>query len=84
MIARLSGILAEVSADSAVIDVAGVGYQVHCSSRTLEAIGPTGGEVLLLTELQVREDAWTLVSARKESRSMADPKPNRVQASSRT
>jgi Holliday junction DNA helicase RuvA len=60
MIARLSGILAEVSADSAVIDVAGVGYQVHCSSRTLEAIGPTGGEVLLLTELQVREDAWTL------------------------
>ena len=60
MIARLSGILAEVSADSAVIDIAGVGYQVHCSSRTLEAIGPTGGEVLLLTELQVREDAWTL------------------------
>ena len=60
MIARLSGILAEVSADSAVIDVAGVGYQVHCRSRTLEAIGPTGGEVLLLTELQVREDAWTL------------------------
>ncbi|HVE00231.1 MAG TPA: Holliday junction branch migration protein RuvA [Sphingomicrobium sp.] len=60
MIARLSGILAEVSADSAVIDVAGVGYQVHCSSRTLEAIGPTGGEVLLLTELQVREDACTL------------------------
>jgi len=43
-----------------VIDVAGVGYQVHCSSRALEAIGPTGGEVLLLTELQVREDAWTL------------------------
>ena len=60
MIARLSGILAEVSADSAVIDVAGVGYQVHCSSRTLEAIGPTGGELLLLTELQVREDACTL------------------------
>jgi Holliday junction DNA helicase RuvA len=60
MIARLSGILAEVGADSAVIDVAGVGYQVHCSSRTLDSIGPTGGEVLLLTELQVREDAWTL------------------------
>jgi Holliday junction DNA helicase RuvA len=60
MIARLSGILAEVSADSAVIDVAGVGYQVHASARTLEAIGPLGGEVLILTELQVREDAWTL------------------------
>jgi holliday junction DNA helicase RuvA len=60
MIARLSGILAEVTADGAVIDVAGVGYQVHCSGRTLDAIGPVGGEVLILTELQVREDAWTL------------------------
>jgi holliday junction DNA helicase RuvA len=60
MIARLSGILAEVSADAAVIEVGGVGYQVHCGARTLDAIGPIGGEVLLLTELQVREDAWTL------------------------
>lgn len=60
MIARLSGILAEVAADTAVIDVAGVGYQVHCSGRTLDAIGGVGSEVLVLTELQVREDAWTL------------------------
>ena len=60
MIARLSGILAEVSADGAVIDVGGVGYQVHASARTLDAIGPIGGELLILTELQVREDAWTL------------------------
>ena len=60
MIARLSGILAETSADTAVIDVGGVGYQVHCSGRTLDALGPIGGDVLLLTELQVREDAWTL------------------------
>jgi holliday junction DNA helicase RuvA len=60
MIARLSGILAETSADGAVIDVGGVGYLVQASARTLDAIGPIGGEVLLLTELQVREDAWTL------------------------
>jgi Holliday junction DNA helicase RuvA len=60
MIARLSGILAEIGADTAVIDVGGVGYQVHCSGRTLDALGPIGGEVLILTELQVREDAWTL------------------------
>jgi Holliday junction DNA helicase RuvA len=60
MIARLSGILAEISGDSAVIDVGGVGYLVHLSTRTLSAIGAVGGEVLLLTELQVREDAWTL------------------------
>jgi Holliday junction DNA helicase RuvA len=60
MIARLSGILAETSADGAIIDVGGVGYFVQISGRTLDAIGPIGGEVLLLTELQVREDAWTL------------------------
>jgi Holliday junction DNA helicase RuvA len=60
MIARLSGILAEVTADSAVIDVGGVGYLVHLSGKTLGAIGPLGGEVVILTELQVREDAWTL------------------------
>jgi len=60
MIARLSGILAEISADGAVIDVAGVGYQVLASARTLDALGPVGGEVLLLTEMQVREDSMTL------------------------
>jgi len=60
MIARLTGTLAELSADGAVIDVGGVGYAVHCSARTLDAIGAVGGDVKLLTELQVREDAWTL------------------------
>jgi len=60
MIARLSRILAEITADTAVIDVGGVGYQVHCSGPTLDALGTIGGEVLVLTELQVREDAWTL------------------------
>jgi len=60
MIARLSGILAEVSADTAIIDVGGVGYLIHASARTLDALGPIGGEILILTELQVREDAWTL------------------------
>jgi Holliday junction DNA helicase RuvA len=60
MIARLQGTLLETAADTAVIDVGGVGYQVLASSRTLEAIGPLGGDVTLLTELQVREDAWTL------------------------
>jgi len=60
MIARLSGILAETSADTAIIDVGGVGYLIHASARTLDALGPIGGEILILTELQVREDAWTL------------------------
>jgi Holliday junction DNA helicase RuvA len=54
MIARLTGRLAESSADNAVIDVGGVGYLVQASARTLSAIGSVGGE------MQVREDAITL------------------------
>ena len=60
MIARLTGTLAETTADSAVLDVAGVGYFVLASARTLDAIGPIGGTVMLLTEMQVREDSMTL------------------------
>jgi Holliday junction DNA helicase RuvA len=60
MIARLTGILAETTAEGAVLDVAGVGYAVLASGRTLDAIGPIGGQVMLLTELQVREDSMTL------------------------
>ena len=60
MIARLTGMLAETGADHAVLDVGGVGYLVQASSRTLTAIGPVGGSVMLFTELQVREDAMTL------------------------
>ncbi len=60
MIARLAGLLAESGSDHAVIDVNGVGYLVQLSGRTLSAIGPVGGEVMLLTEMQVREDAITL------------------------
>jgi Holliday junction DNA helicase RuvA len=60
MIARLHGTLLETAADHAILDVNGVGYLVHASSRTLDALGPVGGDITLLTELQVREDAWTL------------------------
>jgi Holliday junction DNA helicase RuvA len=60
MIARLTGTLAEAAPDHVVIDVKGVGYLVQASSRTLDALGSVGSDVLLLTELQVREDGWTL------------------------
>jgi holliday junction DNA helicase RuvA len=60
MIARLTGTLAETASDHCVLDVGGVGYLVLVSARTLSAIGAVGGDVMLLTELQVREDAMTL------------------------
>ena len=60
MIARLSGLLAESAADHAVIDVGGVGYLVQASTRTLSVLGAVGGQVMVFTEMQVREDAMTL------------------------
>ena len=60
MIARLAGILAETTADSAVILAGGVGYLVQMSGRSLDALPAVGGNVMILTELQVREDAWSL------------------------
>lgn len=60
MIARLTGTLAETAADHAVIDVNGVGYLAQASARTLSALGAVGGQVMVFTEMQVREDAITL------------------------
>lgn len=60
MIARLTGKLAEIGPDTLVLDVSGVGYLVHVSTRTLDAVGQVGAHVMLLTEMQVREDAMTL------------------------
>jgi len=60
MIARLRGELVESAADHLVLDVGGVGYLAWCSARTLSAVGAVGGDVLLFTEMQVREDAITI------------------------
>lgn len=56
MIAKLTGILDSIGADGAVIDVAGVGYQVFCSGRTLTALGRPGDGVSVCVETHVRED----------------------------
>jgi Holliday junction DNA helicase RuvA len=61
MIARLRGLLDGFSADHAVVDVNGVGYLVFASTRTLSALGPTGGEVVLHTVMQVSDDDIRLI-----------------------
>lgn len=61
MIAKLRGLLDSFSADHAVIDVAGVGYLVAASTRTLSNLGAIGGEVVLHTEMQVSEDSIRLI-----------------------
>ena len=61
MIAKLRGLLDSFAADHAVLDVNGVGYLVFASTRTLAALGPVGGEVVLHTVMQVSEDDIRLI-----------------------
>jgi Holliday junction DNA helicase RuvA len=59
MIGRLRGVLAEVGEDEALIDVGGVGYVVHCGSRTLSHFPPVGDETLVHVETQTAEQTGT-------------------------
>ncbi len=61
MIAKLTGTLDDSGPDWAVIDVAGVGYLVHCSAKTLVALGIAGDSVTVHTELQVSESDMRLI-----------------------
>ncbi|HEX8528089.1 Holliday junction branch migration protein RuvA [Allosphingosinicella sp.] len=61
MIAKLRGLLDSFAADHAVVDVEGVGYLVFASTRTLAALGPIGGEVVLHTVMQVSQDDIRLI-----------------------
>ncbi len=56
MIAKLRGTLDSVGDGWLVLDVAGVGYLVFCSSRTLGNLPRPGEPVSLLIETVVRED----------------------------
>ena len=61
MIAKLTGTLDDFGADWAIVDVGGVGYLVHCSVRTLEALGARGDAVTVFTDLQVSENDMRLL-----------------------
>lgn len=60
MIGRLVGQVAGIGADHVLIDVGGLGYEVHCSDRTRAALPAPGGTVVMHTELVVREDLLQL------------------------
>lgn len=61
MIAKLRGIVDDIGADCAVIDVGGVGYRVHCSAKTLAALGVAGEACTVFTDLQVSENDMRLL-----------------------
>ncbi|GHF22452.1 Holliday junction ATP-dependent DNA helicase RuvA [Kordiimonas sediminis] len=60
MIAKLKGLLDSVGDDWLIIDVGGVGYLVHASSRSLSQLPAAGEAISLFIETVVREDAITL------------------------
>lgn len=56
MIGKLKGTIDSYGQDWVLLDVHGVGYVVHCSSRTLQALPPAGQAAVLSIETMVRED----------------------------
>lgn len=59
MIAHLTGTVAGISPDGAVIDVGGFGLRVQCTPDTLASLKP-GETARVATSLIVREDSLTL------------------------
>lgn len=56
MIGKLRGLVDSLGEDWVVIDVAGVGYHVTCSMRTMSALPGIGEPATLAIETHVRED----------------------------
>ena len=56
MIGKLKGLIESYGQDSVILDVGGVGYEVHCSARTLQELPGIGQPATLSIETHVRED----------------------------
>jgi holliday junction DNA helicase RuvA len=67
MIGKLKGLIDSYGEDYVILDVQGVGYQVHCSARTLQALPSTGEAAVLSIETYVREDQIKLFGFRTDA-----------------
>ena len=56
MIGKLKGTVDSYGEDYVILDVGGVGYQVHCPARVLQALPGPGEPATLSIETYVRED----------------------------
>jgi len=66
MIGKLKGLIDSYGEDFVILDVGGVGYQVHCSARTLQALPAPGEAAVLSIETYVREDLIKLFGFRSD------------------
>jgi len=67
MIGKLKGLIDSYGEDYVILDVQGVGYQVHCSARTLQALPSAGEAAVLSIETYVREDQIKLFGFRSDA-----------------
>lgn len=67
MIGKLKGTVDSYGEDHLILDVHGVGYLVHCSTRTLQALPPAGEAAVLFIETFVREDQIRLFGFQSEA-----------------
>ena len=66
LIGKLKGVVDAYGEDFVIVDVHGVGYVVHCSSRTLQNLPKTGEAATLSIETHVREDMIRLYGFRSD------------------
>ncbi len=67
MIGKLKGVVDSYGDDYVILDVGGVGYQVHCAARTLQALPQAGEAAVLSIETYVREDQIRLFGFRSDT-----------------
>ena len=60
MISYIKGSLADITEDSIVVDVSGIGWQIFVPGQVLDRLPAMGETIKVYTWLQVREDAMTL------------------------
>lgn len=65
MYAYIRGIVEDIALDHAVIEAAGIGYEIFCSSLTLRELAP-GSEVKLFTHLHLADGIQALYGFRDE------------------
>ena len=66
MIGKLKGLIDSYGEDYVILDVQGVGYQVNCSTRTLQSLPQAGEAAVLSIETYVREDQIRLFGFRSD------------------
>ncbi len=60
MIVSLRGRLEDITEQTVVLDVQGVGYEVNVTGAVLRSLPPLGQELQIPTFLQIRDDAFVL------------------------